>query len=206
MMWLSDIFTARKQKLFLALLRRHGDLLVQTAHGLTAFVQDPSSGAADELAEFDARSEKIVTDTIDALTDTFVTPFDRQDIYNLVEAMDDMIAYLASSAREIDLFKIKPTPQIGEMVDLLLQAATYVHTAIENIDAHGSFAVECANKACNIENTVEDLYRRTLAELFDTDDMHRIFKLREIYRHLSNAADRADAIGKLIGKIVVKVA
>jgi uncharacterized protein Yka (UPF0111/DUF47 family) len=51
---------------------------------------------------------------------------------------------------------------------------------------------------------MEDLYRAALARLFAGDDVREMLKVREIYRHLSNSADRADAIGKLIGKIVVK--
>jgi uncharacterized protein Yka (UPF0111/DUF47 family) len=51
---------------------------------------------------------------------------------------------------------------------------------------------------------MEDLYRASLAELFNGDDVRTMLKVREIYRHLSNSADRADAIGKLVGKIVVK--
>ena len=51
---------------------------------------------------------------------------------------------------------------------------------------------------------MEELYRSALARLFAGDDVRSMLKLREVYRHLSNSADRADAIGKLIGKIVVK--
>ena len=67
-----------------------------------------------------------------------------------------------------------------------------------------------AQRAKALENRVEDVYREALAELFsdakDIDHMLIILKTREVYRHLSNAADRGDEAANVIGDIVVKIA
>ncbi|MBV8171941.1 MAG: DUF47 family protein [Candidatus Eremiobacteraeota bacterium] len=206
MMWLSDMFTARKQELFLDLMRRQAELLVRTSEALQAFLRAPSPSGAEAFAGMQAASKELVGETIEALRDTFVTPFDRQDIYNLSQGLDDMLAYLASAAGEVESFNVDVTPPMMEMARLLDVAAHDIRSAVENMDTDPQVAADCSAKARDCEKSVEDLYRRTLAQLFDTSDVSRIFKLREIYRHLSNGADRADAIGKLIGKIVVKAA
>ncbi|HZV78964.1 MAG TPA: DUF47 family protein [Candidatus Binatus sp.] len=206
MVWLSDMLTGRKQAQFLDIMGQHAALLVQAAGALERYFQSPSSQTEEAIAAIRIRSEQIVSQTVAALTDTFVTPFDRQDIYNLAQGIDEMIYYLASAATEAQLFKADATPQMQKMAEMLTAAANDIKTAVNDIATSPDSAVKCAKKARDVENKIEDLYRHTLAELFDTSDVHRILKQREIYRHLSNSADRAVAIGQLIGKIVVKVA
>jgi len=129
---------------------------------------------------------------------------DRQDIYNLGEAIDDMIDYLNSAAAEISLFKVSSTDHMRAMATILDDAARSIAASVKCLKSDPPRAWERAREAQHAENLVEERYRIALAELFDGDDIHEIFKLREVYRHLSNSADRADAIGRLIGKIVIK--
>ncbi|HME82470.1 MAG TPA: DUF47 family protein [Candidatus Eremiobacteraceae bacterium] len=206
MMWLSDMFTARKQKLFASLLSQHSEVMLQAAQALERYVERPDPAAIARVSQLTQQSHDILRQTIAALTDTFVTPFDRQDIYNLALAFDDMIAYLDNAAREITLFDVEPTPAMVEMVKVISGATDAIHEAIAALEDDQTRSAQRAADASSAEDVVEDMYRRTLADLFKTTDVQRIFKLREIYRHLSNSADRADAIGKLVGKIVVKVA
>ena len=110
MMWLSDMFTARKQRLFVSLQSQHSEVLLEAAQALERYVAQPDPAAIQRVAQLAQQSNDILKQTIAALTDTFVTPFDRQDIYNLALAIDDMIAYLDNAACEISLFEVPPTP------------------------------------------------------------------------------------------------
>ncbi|HEV2909600.1 MAG TPA: DUF47 family protein [Candidatus Eremiobacteraceae bacterium] len=206
MIWLSDILTARKQKQFVKLHLEHCGLLLRAAETLERFMEGPTPDAADRIAQLAKESDGVLKETITALADTFVTPFDRQDIYALAIAIDEMISYLNNAAREIVLFKVEPTPQMVEIAKLMVGAAAEIIASLQLIVREPLAAVRHATRASDVENQVEDIYRHALAELFETSDVQRIFKLREVYRHLSNVADRADAIGKLLGKIAVKVA
>ena len=206
MMWLSDILTARKQKHFIELHLEHCGLLLRAAQTLERFMESPTPDAADRIAQLAKESDAVLKETIRALADTFVTPFDRQDIYGLAIEIDDMISYLDNAAGEIMLFKVEPTPQMVEIAKLMAGAAAEINTSLQLIVREPLAVVDHATRASDAENQVEDIYRHALAGLFETTDVQRIFKLREVYRHLSNVADRADAIGKLLGKIAVKVA
>jgi uncharacterized protein len=185
---------------------QHCGLLLRAALTLERFMESPTPDAADEIAQLAKESDGVLKETIRALADTFVTPFDRQDIYGLAIDIDDMISYLDSAAGEIMLFKVEPTPQMVEIAKLMAGAAAEINTSLQLIEREPLVAVNHSTRASDAENQVEDIYRRALAELFETTDFQRIFKLREVYRHLSNVADRADAIGKMLGKIAVKVA
>ena len=204
-MWLADIFGSTKQNRFFALLKQMATICVEAARTLQRYVESGNSALSDEVNTLEKQGDETVQELIAALTESFVTPLDRQDIYNLGEAIDDMIDYLNNAAREIKLFGVAATPAMREMMQILVDGATHVDAAVSAVVAGSGDAAKHARLACEAENRMERVYRAALAELFDDSDMHRIFKLREIYRHLSNSADRTDAVGKLIGKIVVKV-
>jgi uncharacterized protein Yka (UPF0111/DUF47 family) len=206
MMWLSDMLSARKQKHFLLLHLEHCGLVLRAAQTLERFMESPTPIAADQIAQLAKESDAVLKETIRALADTFVTPFDRQDIYNLAIELDDMISYLDTAAGEIVLFAVEPTPDMVRIAKLMAGAAADINTSLQLLEHDPLAVVEHATRASDAENQTEDIYRRALAALFETSDVQRIFKLREVYRHLSNVADRADAIGKLLGKIAVKVA
>ncbi len=91
----------------------------------------------------------------------------------------------------------------------LLRDATFeLLKAVERLQDHPGVASEHAQRAKALENKVEDVYREALADMFtDTDDTRalvRMLKLREVYRHLSNAADRGDEAANVLADIVVK--
>jgi len=204
-MWLADMFQAAPGRRFFDILARHSAILREAAFALAQYVDSGDPRLAPAVLEFERRGDIELAQLIDAIGDTFVTPLDRQDLYNLGEAIDDMLDYLASAAAEIELFGVAPTPAMREMCAILVDAATSVDAAVTAIASDRKKAGALAREASSAENRMEERYRRALAQLFDGDDVRAMLKLREIYRHLSNSADRADAVGKLVGKIVVKV-
>ena len=203
-MWLADLFGTSKQQRFFELLRRQTALLAQATKKLAAYVESGNANLADEIADLERHADETLQALIGAIRDTFVTPLDRQDLYYLGEAIDDMLDYVNSAASEFRLFAVAPTPAMRSMCGILLEAAGEIDSAIAAISNDTPAAYAHARSASSAENRMEDLNRSTLAELFEGDDVHTMLKLREIYRHFSNSADCADAIGKLIGKIIVK--
>jgi uncharacterized protein len=203
-MWLADMFRSSPGRRFFDLLDAQASVLLEAARDLAAFVAGGRPELATVVDELEHKGDALLVQLVDAIADTFVTPLDRQDLYNLGEALDDMLDYIASAAVEIALFKQPGTPAMSAMCSVLVEAAASVREAVEAISHDHKAARRAAREACSAENRMEVLYRTTLAELFQGDDIRAMLKLREIYRHLSNSADRADAVGKLIGKIVVK--
>jgi uncharacterized protein Yka (UPF0111/DUF47 family) len=203
-MWLTNLFGSAHDDRFFRLLRAHTQLLCETANKLATYVAGGDSSLADAIDVLEHRSDELVMRMIEALKDTFVTPIDRQDLYGLTEAIDDMVVYLNNAAREIRLMSVTPTPQMIEMARILAQAARDVDGGIDALAHDPSRASQAGRAVMHAESLVEDIYRDVICTLFDADDLHSALKLREIYRHLSNCADRADSTGRLIGKIVVK--
>ena len=145
---------------------------------------------------------------IDELNGTFVTPYDREDIFALSRSIDDVIDYADSTLSEMVVLKVKPTPFMQRMVSLLKDAAYEIYQAVQRLEKNPAVAIDHAQRAKALENRVEAVYREAIADLFSgPEDVHHVvemLKLREVYRHLSNAADRGDEAGNIIANIVVK--
>jgi uncharacterized protein Yka (UPF0111/DUF47 family) len=90
------------------------------------------------------------------------------------------------------------------MVDILRKAAREISDAVKILETHPNIAMEHAVKAKSYENAMEKTYHTALADLFKRTDTVYMLKMREIYRHLSNAADRTDEAANIICSIVMK--
>ena len=145
---------------------------------------------------------------IDELNRNFITPLDREDIFALSRAVDDVVDYADTTVDEMVLLGIEPTPFLERMASLLTDAAAEIHKGVLRLQDRPSVANEHAMRAKALENRVERVYREAIADLFsrprDLDHVVEMLKLREIYRHLSNAADRGDEAANVIADIVVK--
>ncbi len=198
----------KKPNRFVVLLMQQAELTLEGFHVLQEYVEKPSEAAARRLREIEKEADEARRILIDELNRTFVTPFDREDIFALSLTIDDMLDYAYTTVDEMEIFEVRPNQYISRMVSLLHDAAAEVYRGVERLGSHPNVANEHAVRAKALENRVEKVYREALAHLFAApqtlDDVMNILKLREIYRHLSNAADRGDEAANVIGDIVVK--
>lgn len=204
-MWLVDAFRGEKQDRFFALLRRQADALARAADSLCAYAETPSNAHADAATEAAADANVSFDDVIAALQDTFITPIDRQDIYTMSVMLADAADYFAGATTELRLFEVTASKGMREIADRLRQGAAAVRDAVINIEEAPMKSIASAREAMRIEDVVEDQYRHVLVDLFKREDARAILREREVYRHLSNSADRIDDIGRLIVKVAVKV-
>jgi uncharacterized protein Yka (UPF0111/DUF47 family) len=102
------------------------------------------------------------------------------------------------------IYNIHPNEDVRNMVGILLEMTRALNTAIHQLENHKNISTEEAIKAKKYENNIEDLYRKAVAKLFECDDIKYILKNRELYRHLSNAADKGDLAANIICHVIVK--
>ncbi len=199
---------SRRRNIFISLIHQQASLTLEGMDLLKDYFSnsDPKIAAALTAKEKEADEARRIL--IDELNRTFVTPFDREDIFSLSRAIDDVMDYAYSTVNEMAIFKVQATPFMMRMATLLRDAAFELLQAVDRLEKNPRVASEHAQRAKALENRVEDVYREALADLFSTaidlEHMILIFKLREVYRHLSNAADRGDEAANLLADIVVK--
>ena len=190
------------------LLIRQAEFTHQGLQLLQSYTRDPQPETAQQLRSVEKDADEVRRMLIDELNRNFITPLDREDIFALSRAVDDVVDYADTTVDEMVLLGIKPTPFLERMASLLTDAAAEIHKGVLRLQDRPSVANEHAMRAKALENRVERIYREAIADLFsrprDLDHVVEMLKLREIYRHLSNAADRGDEAANVIADIVVK--
>ncbi len=198
----------KKDNRFLDLLARQTEFTVQGMEALKQYMIEPDAALAEQVSKMESEADEVRRILIDELNRTFVTPFDREDIFALSLTIDDILDYAESTVDEMAMLNVESNSYLERMVSLLTDAATEIHRGVLQLVDHPNVANDHAVRAKALENRVEQVYREALADLFhdpkDLDEVMDILKLREIYRHLSNAADRGDQAANVIGDIVVK--
>lgn len=157
----------------------------------------------DELIEI-----KIVL--VDDLHNTFITPIDREDIYNISNSMFDMAKYSLTTLEEMYLLKVKPDVFITDMVEKVKNEAHELQLAIERIMKNPRIASEHVVNVTKLEGKIDRIYRDAVKVLFGNNedlekDLKTILYTREVYRHISNMSDKAQAAANVLGMAVIKL-
>jgi predicted phosphate transport protein (TIGR00153 family) len=204
------ILFKKRENVFIKLINDQATLTLEGLEALKLYFDHHDPEAVKLLTKREKEADEARRILIDELNHTFVTPFDREDIFALSRAIDDVLDYAYSTVNEMQIFDVQATPFMQRMASLLRDAAYELLQAVERLSNHPSVAGDHAQRAKALENRVEDVYREALADLFksagDIEHVVLILKLREVYRHLSNAADRGDEAANVLADIVVKIA
>jgi uncharacterized protein len=192
---------------FVELLSEQAGLTVRAMQVLEKFGKEP--GAHDELIE-EVKSIEREGDAkrrilIDELAHTYATPFDREDLFALSRAIDDILDAANETAVELSIYKIAPPDGFQEMARVLVEGAIHIRSAVAELLHHPGVASEHAVRAKRSENRIDGLYHQGVGRLFDSgQEINTILKSREIFRHLKNSADRIDRAADEISVIVIK--
>jgi predicted phosphate transport protein (TIGR00153 family) len=201
-------FFKKREEVFHKLIQEQASITYDGVKLLVKYFETQDGEIAEQLALKEKEADEVRRILIDELNRTFVTPFDREDIFSLSRSIDDVIDYADSTVSEMVVLKVKPTPYMLRIATLLKDAAYEIYQAVQRLKKNPTVAIDHAQRAKALENRVEGVYREAIADLFSgPEDLHHVvemLKMREVYRHLSNAADRGDEAGNIIADIVVK--
>ena len=199
----------KKQNVFLKMIHDQASLTLDGLEALNNFMISGDPAASALLSSKEKEADEARRILIDELNKTFITPFDREDIFLLSRTIDDVLDYAYSTVSEMEILKVESTDYMRKMASILRDAANELLMAVDRLENHPGVANDHAQRAKSLENRVEELYREALADLFSgAEDIQHVIKMlksREVYRHLSNAADRGDEAANVIADIIVKI-
>ena len=202
-------FLRPRQDKFLRMIANQAEKTLEGMDALEDYMRNGSAEAARGVIQAEKEADELRRILVDELNRTFVTPIDREDIFALSRAIDDILDYGDSTVEEMTILDISPNNHLHRMASLLRDAAKEIHLATLRLKDHPGVAYEHAMRAKALENRMETIYREALADLFsgpvDCERIVQMLKLRELYRHLSNSADRGDEAANVITDIVVKM-
>lgn len=190
---------------FFRLLAEESAQVVHTVGMLVGFMEtaDPELGLLIRQDEHYADTIKVRN--VHILNEAFSTPIDREDIYRAIMDLDDVVNYCKSTVHEMSTLELKPDEHMAEMARMLKEGVDALAAGFAKLGVDPETAAADADIARKAERRVEKLYRKALTDLFQGEDYINMFKRREIYRHLSNAADRMAHCANTLHDIVVKI-
>jgi len=200
----------RKQDDFFKRLADQAEKTLEGMDALESYMRNKDRKMARKVIKAEEEADELRRILIDELNRTFLTPIDREDIFALSRAIDDIVDYANSTVDEMITLGVEPNEYLQQMASILKETASEIRLAVLRLQEHPQVAIGHATRVKALENQAESVYRQAVAELFkspkDLKDIIVILKMREIYRHLSNAADRGDEAANIISDIVVKTA
>jgi len=195
---------------FFAMLVEQAARTVEAVRALEAGLDRIDAAALERMRGLAKASEELRGILIDELHKTFITPLDREDIFNLSHGYDDLIKYALATLEEMHMLEISGDDPIRGMVALVRGEAESLELAIQRLPRNPRLAGEHANEVHVREAEVERIYRGAIHALFaraaEPSAVPGILYRREVYRHISNMSDRADAAANIFGMIVMKLA
>jgi len=160
---------------------------------------------AKRMTEIEHLADEATHSVVKKLNTTFITPFDRDDIYALASALDDCMDFMDEAADLIVLYKLKEIPsRVADQVEVLQRMAELTAEAMPKLRKMadlGDYWVEINR----LENQADKHYRKLLSMLFDEiSDPIQLMKLKEVVDVLEEAADAFERVANTVETIAVK--
>ena len=205
-----------REERFFELFTRHAAIVVAGAEALRGLLKggDGIERYCKEVFDREAEADEVTRQVLTAVRRTFITPFDRTDIQDLISSMDDAIDQMNKTAKTIVMFEVKSfEPPMQEMTEIIVQAAKLVLEAVPLLSAIGSNAGKLNTLTARIiaiEEQADEVHDRGLKALFLANrqpdgpgNALRFIVGSELYDHLEKVVDRFEDVSNEINSIVV---
>jgi hypothetical protein len=195
---------------FFVLFNAHAERIVEGSRELVAMIttfQDIEKHA-QYIDTAERAADKITHETITLLHKTFITPFDREQIHQLITAMDDILDLMQDVAESIVLYDIRRiTPESKQLAEICQMCCERVRAAVgllKNVKDAEAILKTC-QEIDRLESDADRVMRSAMSKLFrDEADVKQLIKLRTIYELLELITDRCEDVANLIEGIVLE--
>jgi uncharacterized protein len=141
------------------------------------------------------------------LNQTFITPFDREDIHRLTSSLDDVLDFVNAAAVRMTLYRISsPPPAAADLARIIVTQAEELSKAVALLGDNQHLLEHCV-EVNRLENEADRISRKAIAELFESEkDPIQLIKLKELYEVLETATDKAEDAANVLEAVALKSA
>lgn len=196
---------------FFEFLEQHSELVKESAEILSQSIENPELVAEflDKIDVVEQKADDIVTKISVKLQKTFITPFDREDIFVLTQKLDDVADYIKSIIERMHLYNLgAASSRMQALSALLLKTTKHIQKAMSQLDnikkTHQKIEDHCeAIKDLEVEG--DRVYREEMAKLFrECTDPIELIKLKDIFNIFEEALDASEDVADLVKRVVIK--
>ena len=195
---------------FFELFNAHAARIVEGSHELAVMIGTFSEldAHAQRIDAAERAADKVTHETITLLHKTFITPFDRDQIHQLITRMDDILDLMQDVAESVVLYDIRRiTPESKQLAEICQMCCERVRTAVgllKNVKDAEAILKTC-QEIDRLESDADRVMRSALSKLFrEENDIKQVIKLRVIYELLESITDRCEDVANVIEGIVLE--
>jgi len=195
---------------FFELFNAHAERIVEGSRELAAMIGTFSEleAHAQRIDVVERAADKITHETIALLHKTFITPFDREQIHQLITTMDDILDLIQDVAESVALYDLrKVTPEAKQLAEICQMTCERVRTTVSLLtDVKRSDAIlKCCEEIDRLESDADRVQRSALSKLFrEENDLKQVMKLRVVYDLLEMITDRCEDVANVVEGIVLE--
>lgn len=164
------------------------------------------SAYAEQIKKLEHECDVLTHDIVKRLNQTFITPFDREDIHSLASSLDDVEDDIDSAARRVMLYRVdKATEDTRKMADVIVRLSGSLERAVIALEKDSETVLKECVTIHTLENEGDSLYHDAVERLFTHEtDAIQVIKLKEIYEKMERCIDRAEDAANVLESIVLK--
>jgi predicted phosphate transport protein (TIGR00153 family) len=164
-----------------------------------------SHAIAKQMKDAEHAADETTHSIIKRVNSTFVTPFDREDIYRLASDLDDVMDFMEEAVDSVHLFALEKLPEeVAEQIEVLQRAASLTAEAMPRLRTMKDLA-EYWIEINRLENTGDQVYRRLIAKLFSGEyDALTVMKYKAVVDSLEAAIDAFEHVANTVEQIAIK--
>lgn len=161
-----------------------------------------------QLKDIEHRGDEMTHNVLTRLNQTFITPFDREDIYRLASSLDDVLDFVYAAGVRLIMYKITSAPQAAsQLAEIIIKQCDQLTQAMVKLDKKNDQLLENCVEINRLENEADQVAREAIALLFDKEkDPISLIKLKELYEVLETATDKAEDAANVLEGVVLKSA
>ena len=158
-----------------------------------------------DIRELEHEGDRLTHEVINLLNRTFVTPFDRDDMYRLASVIDDICDHVDEAADNIDAYEVRQVPEKARLqAEVIYRAASRLHEAVELLEGFKDSKRQLIELR-TLEDEGDDLARRAISELFKSEtDPLAVIRWKDIHEQLEEAVDACENAADVLEAILVK--
>jgi uncharacterized protein len=195
---------------FFDLFNAHADRILEGSRELAAMLGTFTEleAHAQRIDAAERAADKVTHETIALLHKTFITPFDRDQIHQLITAMDDILDLIQDVAESIALYDLRRiTPEAQQLAEICQMSCERVRDTVgllTNVKRADAIMKNC-EEIDRLESDADRVMRAALSKLFrDESDIKQLIKLRTIYDLLERITDRCEDVANVVEGIVLE--
>ncbi|HWF06260.1 MAG TPA: DUF47 family protein [Candidatus Angelobacter sp.] len=161
-----------------------------------------------QLKDIEHRGDDMTHNILTKLNSTFITPFDREDIYRLASSLDDVLDFVYAAGVRLVMYKITAAPPAAsQLAGIIVKQADQLTDALARLEKKHDNVLENCVEINRLENEADSVARAAIAVLFEKEkDPISLIKLKELYEVLETATDKAEDAANVLEGVVLKSA